>query len=289
MARPVLELVRERFSCRAYLRRPIDGAVQARLREFLEKHQTGPFGGRIRFLLVAATDGDARALRGLGTYGTIKDPQGFIVGVTRPGPRNLEDFGYLMEQAILSATDAGLGTCWLGGFFRRSRFAAKASPAADETIPAVVSVGYCADAAKTGGLFGLISGRSSRLGLEKLFFAESFDRPLAAAEAGRLAPALESVRRAPSASNKQPWRIVRQSGLWHFYLRRTRGYGTGVQSRLLGQADLQRVDIGIAMCHFELAALEAGLAGAWEIADPGIALPDGLTSYTATWRHSPAA
>ena len=38
-------------------------------------------------------------------------------------------------------------------------------------------------------------------------------------------------------------------------------------------ADLQRVDMGIAMCHFELSANEAGHNGQWTIADPGTYIP----------------
>lgn len=291
MRRPVLELVRERFSCRTYLRKPLEDEVRERLGEALSGLGAGPFGGRPRLVLMAASPDDEGALKGLGTYGTIKDPQAFVVGIMGEGEggRAFEDFGFLMERAVLEATDLGLGTCWLGGFFRRSRFAKKAGLARGETIPAVVSVGTCADDAKSGGLFGRISRRSSRLPAGELFFLGTFDRPLPAGDAGLYAAALEAVRWAPSASNKQPWRIVRQSGRWHFYLRRTKGYGTGIQSRLLGQADLQRVDMGIAMCHFELAAREAGASGTWEIADPGIFLPDGLTSYNATWREGKTA
>ena len=283
MKRPVLELVRARFSCRTYLRKPLEDEVQARLKDYLTGLTAGPFCGRIRLLLMAAAAEDEEALRGLGTYGTIRNPQGFLVGILGPGSRNLEDLGYAMEGAILAATDLGLGTCWLGGFFQRSRFVAKAGLAADETVPAVASIGYCADAAKTGGLFGLLSGRSSRLAPERTFFSETFERPLSPGEAGPFGAALECVRWAPSASNKQPWRIVRRGGRWHFFLRRTRGYQGGLRRRLMGQADLQRIDVGIAMCHFELAAREAGLTGTWETADPGLPRPDDLTSYTATW------
>jgi len=59
------------------------------------------------------------------------------------------------------------------------------------------------------------------------------------------------VRIAPSASNKQPWRIVKIEGAWHFFLERTKGYGDGIIFKLLKLADIQRLDMGIAMCHFE--------------------------------------
>jgi hypothetical protein len=291
MKRPASELMRERFSCRSYLRKPIDEAIQARLREFLGSLGPGPFGSPLRFGLLAATAEDEQALKGLGTYGMIKNPQGFIVGAMGPGPKNLEDLGYLMERAILEAAALGLGTCWLGGSFRKSRFSKSIGVSGDETVPAIASVGYSADAERSGGWAGRAIKRSARLAPEKLFFLGGFDRPLGAEGSGALAPALEAVRWAPSASNKQPWRIVRGNGRWHFYLQRTKGYGKGLLSKLSPMADVQRIDLGIAMCHFEMAARELGFAGSWELADPRIALPDELTEYAATWREAsrPAA
>jgi nitroreductase len=61
-------------------------------------------------------------LKGLGTYGFIKGATGFIMGTVGHSEKNLEDYGYVMERAILFATDIGLGTCWFGGTFTRSRF-----------------------------------------------------------------------------------------------------------------------------------------------------------------------
>ena len=67
------------------------------------------------------------------------------------------------------------------------------------------------------------------------------------------------VRLAPSASNRQPWRIIagRSRKDFHFFLERTPGYNN---NRFV-KSDLQRVDMGIAMCHFELAMKESGFNG----------------------------
>ena len=46
---------------------------------------------------------------------------------------------------------------------------------------------------------------------------------------------------------------------------------------------LQRVDLGIAMCHFELTARELGFAGRWAVQDPDIAKPDDRTEYIVSW------
>ncbi len=91
------------------------------------------------------------------------------------------------------------------------------------------------------------------------------------------AQALENVRLAPSASNKQPWRIIRdpERQAFHFYLSRSTGY------RHIREISLQEIDMGIAMCHFDLTVQEAGLTGHWQRTD----LPPsaGSLEYIATW------
>jgi nitroreductase len=284
MQKPVTEIIRQRFSCRTYLDQPIDDQRQRRLAEFLATNQAGPLGTRARFALVAATQGDAGALRGLGTYGFIKGATGFIVGAAERSPKDLEDYGYLMEQIILFATDLGLGTCWLGGTFSKSRFARKIALRRGEIMPAVTAVGTIAEGPQTRDWIRKNARGTHRLPAKRLFFEREFGQPLPAAGADAYAAPLEALRWAPSASNKQPWRIVRVGNAFHFYLARTKGYGKGsLLFFLLQLADLQRVDLGIAMCHFELTARELGLAGRWVVQDPHIAKPDDTTEYIVSW------
>ena len=281
----IAELVRQRHSCRTYRAEPPAEEARRALEAFLATNLTGPLGGRARFALVAATTEDRAALKGLGTYGFIHGAPGFIVGAVERGPNDLEDYGYLMERAILRATDLGLGTCWLGGTFSKCGFARKIGLAEDELMPAVAAIGYAADGSVAKDRVRRMAGSNFRRPPEDLFFTGAFGAPISPAEAGAYAEALESVRWAPSASNRQPWRIVRTPTGWHFFLERTRGYGKGtLLFAVLRLADLQRVDMGIAMCHFELAAREAGMPGAWVLEDPGTVLPKGGVVYTATWR-----
>jgi len=282
MNQTVKEIIEKRYSCRFYIDESIQETHQQELRRFLETQQTGPMGTHARFTLVAATQDDRQSLKGLGTYGFIKNPKGFIIGAIGQGPKNLEDYGYLLEKVILKATDIGLGTCWLGGSFTKSSFAKKISLSDNETIPAVASVGY--DEKKNGRSEQIRQylGSARRLPMDLLFFENSFDKKMTSYD-GKYALPLEMVRRAPSASNKQPWRIVRINDAWHFYLQRTKGYGKGtLVYNLLRLADLQRVDMGIAMCHFEITARELALKGSWIIEDPKIQIPEGA-EYTVTW------
>jgi len=288
MDRAASELIDARYSCRTYRDEPIAAAARADLAAHLAAHTVGPFGSQARFAVVAAAPGDPDALRRLGTYGFIKGATGFLVGAVRRGPRDHEDYGYLVERAILHATGLGLGTCWLGGTFTKGRFAARLGGLrGDEIMPAVVSLGYPGDDG-TARIHERETG-SRRLPASSLFFDGLFGAPLELAPEDPFAAVLEGVRMAPSASNKQPWRVVRSGADWHFYLQRTRGYGKGsALFAVLRLADLQRVDLGIALCHFELAARERGLAGRWLLAEPDLGpLGTGL-EYTATWRSGPA-
>jgi nitroreductase len=242
----------------------------------------GPLGNPCRFALPAATQDDRAALKGLGTYGFIRGATAFMVGAVRPAPADMEDYGYCLERAVLEATDLGLGTCWLGGTFTKSSFARRIDAQPDEVIPAVVAVGYPAeDSRKHWVRRG--AGSERRLSHSRLFFEGSPAAPLDLAVVADLVDVLETVRWAPSASNKQPWRLLRSGQTWHFYLRRTPGYGKGLLSSLVTRADLQRVDMGIAMCHFELAAREAGWVGRWVIDQPPLDTASAGWEYTASW------
>ena len=171
---------------------------------------------------------------------------------------------------ILYATGLGLGTCWLGGSFTRSTFVRRfGGLRRGETMPAVVSIGRIGDDG-TERIRQREEG-SRRFPSEALFFDRAFGVPL---DVGRLcagsAEALEAVRMAPSATNRQPWRIVRDGLGWHFFIQRYKWYGKRSPLFLaLRIADLQRVDLGIAMSHFELVAREQGLDGEWVVRDPG--------------------
>ncbi|MGO9311020.1 MAG: nitroreductase family protein [Spirochaetia bacterium] len=296
----VVDTITRRFSCRTYSGEPIPEDARRDLAEAAAAMRTGPFGSRLRFLLAAASAEDGAALKSFGTYGTIRGATAFLLGAAEPRGQNLpgtstqnrpgtsamylEDFGYAMEVLILRATEQGLGTCWLGGFFTRGSFSRRIGASRVERIPAVAAVGRIFDMEKARqGLMRRTAGGSRRKGWEIFFHDGEFGAALSPEAAGPYASPLEMARWAPSASNRQPVRIVRSGASWHFYIQRTPGYLPRFARTLTGIEDLQRVDSGIAMCHFELTAREQGLSGQWVVRPPSIRLPDALTEYSATW------
>jgi hypothetical protein len=284
----ITEIIKRRYSCRTYTGDAIDASKNLSLQTFLSGNRTGPFGTSPRIELHTAGSGDLDALKDLGTYGFIRGASGFIIGTVEDSKYNLEDFGYLLEESILHATRIGLGTCWLGGSFNKSAFSNKISAMAGERVPAVVATGYMAP--RKSILESAIRwGASSkhRKSWPALFFKETFKKSILPEEAADYATPLEMIRIAPSASNKQPWRIIIGKGeaVFHFFLERTKNYYKR-NKQLFKMADLQRIDMGIAMCHFELACREAGLTGKWEIKAPEIGPTPELTEYLVSWNGS---
>ena len=280
----VAEIIPSRFSCRTYHNQPIELDIRDQLNKYVSSIQKGPFGTGARFELVEATQADQMSLRRLGTYGFIKGATGFLIGTTKLADDNLEDFGYLMEKIVLYATGLGLGTCWLGGTFTKSSFARRIAAEDDEIVPAVVSVGYKAEKPRLIEVLLRKNPNSDRrLPWETLFFDVDFSIPLESESARVYQLPLSMVRLAPSASNRQPWRVVKQENKWHFYLQRTPGYRESWLVRFTTVADLQRIDMGIALSHFELMAEEIGLVGHWETKEPDIPKPNEWIEYLVSW------
>jgi nitroreductase len=283
-SRSITEIIRQRFSCRAYLDKTVDQPILEKLKNAAGSFKIGPLGSPLRFDVIASSPNDQSALKGAGTYGAIKKPQAFIVGAVGPLNKGLEDFGYVMEHLVLYATDAGLGSCWIGGIFSKTNFAQKIGAAQGEVVPAVISLGYIENLEKARNSFVRKKINSiNRIPWEQQFFNKKFGNPITVEEAGNYTNPLEMVRLGPSASNKQPWRIVNIDNTWHFFLVRTKGYGTNVIFKLFKIADIQRLDMGIAMCHFELTARQLGLKGEWIMAEPAIDKPE-RTEYVVSWR-----
>ena len=280
----IISIIERRHSCRRYYDKPLGPSHRMALEEFLGSRLEGPLGSRLRMVLLAATEEDRSSLKRLGTYGFIRGATAFMAGAVRSSKNDMEDYGYVMEHAVLLATDLGLGTCWLGGTFTKSSFARKISLTHEESMPAVVAVGYEAEEDLMRGRLRRTVRATERLPREQLFFEGSFLKPLREIQAPH-AQVLEAVRWAPSASNKQPWRIVVTQEAFHLYLQRTKGYGKkSLLFKLLGLADLQRVDMGIAMCHLELAARELGFKGKWVMEMPQIPGSNDGVEYVVSWK-----
>ena len=272
---PVAELIKKRVSCRSFDGRGLESGIL----EVLGKFPAGlelPFHSRFRFGIIDSEKVKAENIFSTGSYGMIKGVRFYLSAlVKKNAPRPWEDIGFALEATVLYATALDLGSCWIGGIFDRKHFGRALGMGADELLPAVVAVGR-PDVKRSlrDRLVRWSAKGNLRKGPGRLFFAGDWQTPLLYGELPQWAAVLECVRLAPSASNKQPWRIIFLDECFHFFLDRDRVY-----SALMPKADLQRIDMGIAMCHFELAAGEFGLGGEWSDMNPKLPNTPGNYEY----------
>ncbi|MBR0205247.1 MAG: nitroreductase [Clostridia bacterium] len=257
-----------RRSVRTYDGRAVEPEKLERVKAFAREAEN-PFGIPVTFVFLDAKE------QGLSSPVLTGEPL-YVAGKVPKAPYGEVAFGFSMEKLLLYAWSLGLGSVWIGGTMKREAFEGAAAKGESERMPCVSPLGY--PAAKRS-LRETVMRRGckadSRLDGKKLFFDGTFDTPLAGKALEPWGDVLELVRWAPSAVNRQPWRLVLRDGWFHFCLRHDKGY--------LGEAvgDMQKIDLGIALCHFVLGAEEQGLTCRVEIRDPGIPLPP-ETEYIAS-------
>ncbi len=255
-----IKSIMSRKSVRNYSGEPLNGEDLEKLRAFIEEVNgtTGVFGNKVR--LQYLENGEKEKL---GTYGVIQGARAFIAAACKKGAYDMEDIGYQFEKLILFATELGLGTVCLGGTFSRGAFSKAMKLQEGETLPIVSPAGY--EGGKKSLLGRVIkSNAGNRKPWGELFFDGDFNTSLAAGD--EFTVVLEAVRQAPSAVNAQPWRIMKDGSAFHFYS--------------AGKNDMNRMDMGIAMCHFEVAAAEKGFAGEFKVLERS---NEGELKYLVSW------
>ena len=257
------ELIRRRRSVRTFDGNPLRGEDAEKIMLFAQSIET-PYGIPVTWKLLNAQESglSSPVIVGTDTY---------IAGKLRRQPHAEEAFGFAFEKLVLYAESLDIGTTWIAGTMDRPAFEKAVALEAGEVMPCVSPLGYPAKKMSLRETMMRKGVRAdSRKPFAELFFDGSFARPLP--ESTPYGEALEMVRWAPSAVNKQPWRVVVDGSRAHFYEKKSKGYADA------SGWDLQKVDMGIAMCHF---ACCAGEHVQLTVANPGLSLPED-TCYIAT-------
>ena len=242
----ITELIASRRSVRTFDGRSLDVATREELLCFM-KDVPNPYNIPVAFKLLVAKE------HGL-VCPVVTGTDLYVGGKIENVPGASVAFGYSLETLILYAQSLGLGTVWLGGTMNRGAFEQAMELGENEMMPCASPLGYTAKKmSMRESMMRKAIHADERLPFEELFFDGSLDTPLTRDKAGVLAEPLEMARLAPSAVNKQPWRVIVADNTAHFYLKRSKGFGHE------GKLDMQSVDMGIALCHFALTAKEAGL------------------------------
>ncbi len=291
------EAMKTRRSVRTFDGNQISAEDLTKLKEYAKTIEN-PYGIPVEFVWLDAKEHglSSPVLAGEKYYLTFKS--GKI-------PHAEEALGYSFEKLTLYAASMGIGTVCIAGTMKRDLFEKASNVQAGERMPVITPLGYPAQ--KMSLREGLMrkTGADKRQDSAELFYdgvwgkslegtVNARDKESGEKAAGTVAgdaagseeslratqqasiQALENLRWAPSAVNKQPWRVVRVVITYHFYEVTDKFY--------VGEStgDLKKIDLGIGLAHFLITLDEAGVAYTFDAAaDPGLDHPEG-TVYIAS-------
>lgn len=265
-----VELVKSRRSVRTFDGNMPDAKVIEELKAFAQTI-SNPYGVDVRFIFLDAAEHKLSSP-------VLSGEKLYVSAVVKKQEHAEEAYGYSFEKLLMKAHELGLGTVMIGGTMPREKFEEASNLGEDEVMPCVSPLGV---AARKMGVKEVLMRKGvkadTRLDFKELFFDGDFNTPIDEqyAKTHGLFDDLEVVKYAPSAVNKQPWRIVIDGKKAHFYEHHDKGF-------VSANYDLQKIDMGIAMYHFETQMLSEMRKPVCKIEDPGIKTPDQV-EYVVTY------
>ncbi len=278
----ICSIIERRKSSRTYKMKEIDEDILKKIKLIIDLDYASPFNSEYSIKMISTLELNNLNDQKLGSYGIIKGAHQFLIGIAKKQTKfSFENFGYVFENVILKLTEIGLGTCWIGGAKLREKFAQYLPLDNGEYIPAISPVGYAQEARISEKLIRMIIGAKKRKSWNKLFFEGNFNTFLDKNKSGNYTLPLEMVRLAPSAVNWQPWRVLKEIGknIYHFYVIQT--------SDNIGRSynNMRLLDIGIAICHFNLSVQSLKLTGKWKFMATSLEFGKDLV-YKISWIDS---
>ena len=235
----MLNYLKKRTSVRTYSDVELSEEDYLYLKEYIENPQNliGPFGTSIKLDLLNTLEENIN----LGTYGVIKGANLYLVATSENSIKGMYDSGFILEDLFLKLANKGIGTCFMAGTYRKETIKTHYPVNDDEVIAVISPIGYPAKkTSTTDKLVRFLAKGNNRREYKEIFFDQTLE-PLVTKT-----KELEFVQVAPSASNKQPWRLIVNNDLVDFNIQRTKGYGDKLNY------DIQAFDIGIALRHYTL-------------------------------------
>jgi len=225
--------------------------------QVLRDSKMGPLGHPIDLIRLSPLELKKQGIGQLATFGVISGTAESLFGIIPNTRAGLVNYGYAMEKAAIVLRREGIGSCWLGGTFKKRKLEALYLMKETRCIPAVLAIGIPhKDQSMVERIVKLTTCSVKRKPLSDLIFDKGFQRSLPIKPGTKWETIFTCVQRAPSARNTQPCRIVREQNAYHFYLK-TRA-----------ETALNRIDMGIVICHFDLARMELGIEGKWRVIRP---------------------
>jgi nitroreductase len=150
----VAEAIRNRYSCRAYLDKPVEKDILSRI---LEAARLAPSAKNLqdwRFVIVTDKTTKTRLVQAANNQ-TFLETAGVIITACSVSDHVMRcgqavgpiDVAIALEHICLQATELGLATCWIGSFYADKVKSILGIPQ-DVTVVELMALGYPADKPK---------------------------------------------------------------------------------------------------------------------------------------------
>lgn len=254
----LFEAIYKRSSVRKYKDEPLAHGLLKQVEELI--HSVPQLDETISMKIHLVEDGSKikNISKGIiGSYGKIYAPH-YLVVTSEEKPWFMENVGFSLEYLVLKLTTLNLGTCWIGGFIKKNLLKDIIELPKNHIPVIVISLGYPLnpDGFKTRDLRNNLL---EDIDPDPEKYADSTAKLVAATKrkeiheiiSGELDETwlsiMDAVRHAPSAINSQPWRFVKEGNIIHLY---------GVKRLKIAQTleYINKIDLGIALCHLVAAA-----------------------------------
>lgn len=179
------------------------------------------------------------------SYGMISKAKSFIALV---GDKNIKNYkeklGYYGESIVLEATSLNLGTCWIGGTYKKEECKKYIKFNENEELVCIIAIGNTdRDLSIKEKLVKTLN--KNEKSFDDILISHNKEIP-SWVEVG-----INYVSKAPSALNKKPVGYkLKDNKVEATIIKENHGY--------------EKIDLGISMLHFELGAYSEGYIGKWK-------------------------
>ena len=265
----ISEIIKMRRSVRTFNKKKLTDEDLAQIKELIREVKN-PYNIPVEFRLLDPKEHGLKSK-------VLKGETLYLGAKIKRIPHFEEAFGYSFEAVVLFAQSLGVGTVWMASTMNRDAFEKAMELGDDEIMPCVSPLGYPDDKMSVvETVMRKTMGADKRLEAGETTFANEYGNPYAGSGDALPDHALEMARFAPSAKNKQPWRMIISGNEVHFYEKKDPGFDREEAG------DVQKIDIGIAMYHFANVMERGSRAVTLKIQDPGLKVPEGVV-YVATY------
>ncbi len=245
-----IDAIKTRVSTRVYLDEKLDENIFCKIKEAITCARPFAKEAKHKILLVQDQEQSKSLFMGImGNYGKIVSAGCCIVGIADDTRESWISAGFAQEQTVIELTRLGLSTCWVGGFFHKSKAKDIFGVSDGEVVTDLISIGHAKPHFINTSMRAIVKG-NRRKPKEEIAFDENWgNNCLKFLEGNKdIDLAVQMAILSPSASNRQPVRVVVTEKTAHFYI---------VDSADL-YTKMRLLDAGIFMSHFYVALEHLG-------------------------------